>query len=276
MSSQKHSQHILLKHTPKTFLSSLIAACILYSAPSHAEPKIIYSDSFEAPKVSGLFAKDLSGWTNSQKSFPQNEVEIVSEPRRSGSGALRLYAIPSNSTVSKGDVEKELPSIRQGQTIVISAWFFIPPGPELNNLFLLDIECNQCWPERSPIPDKGPGVRIRLNGPTGRPAVERRKIGLRDMPNELGSSAPLPRGRWFKFEWRLLLSPDENGLTEITIDDKAVFRGRGPNLPDPEVFRRYGIELRQVLYNRLQVGITANSSSNPIELFVDDVSVAVD
>ncbi|WP_134497839.1 heparin lyase I family protein [Microvirga pakistanensis] len=268
-------KQLLSARTAKSFLIGLSVISFMHCRPSRAEPQIIFANGFDVPAFPDLFQKDLSGWTNIQKTFPQNKAEIVSEPRRDGAGALRLHAVPSKSDVSKCDIEKELPSINRGQTVHISAWFLIPPGPELNNLFLLDIECNQCWPERSLISDKGPGVRIRLTGPSGKPFVERRKIGLSDMPNELGTSAPLPRGRWFKFEWRLVLSPDESGLTEIFVDEEPVFRGRGPNLPDPQIFRRYGVELRQVLYNRLQVGITANSSSNPIELFVDDVSVAV-
>lgn len=257
-------------------LIGLAATAFLDCQASRAEPQITFTNGFDVRAFADLFPRDLSGWTNIQKTFPQNKAEIVSEPRRSGGGALRLHALPSGSDVSKCDIVKELPSISQGQTVRISAWFLIPPGAELNNLFLIDIECNQCWPERSLISDKGPGVRIRLTGPSGTPFVERRKIGLADMTNELGAGMPLPRGQWFKLEWRLLLSPDANGLTEILIDDAPVFRGRGPNLPDPQIFRRYGIELRQVLYNRVQVGITANSSSNPIELFVDDVSMVVD
>jgi hypothetical protein len=276
---------MLVKRTLKGILSEPITkplwiifslVLLMRCEPSFADSKIIFSNGFDAPAFLDLFPRDISGWTDTQKTFPQNKTEIVSEPRHGGTGSLRLYAVPSGSEVSKCDIEKQLPSIHQGQTVHISAWFLIPPGPELNNLFLLDLECNRCWPERSLISDKGPGVRIRLTGPLGKPFVERRKIGLADLANELGAGMPVPRGRWFKFDWRLVLNPDASGVTEIFIDDEPVFRGRGPNLPDPQIFRRYGVELRQVLYNRLQVGITANSSSNPIEIFVDDVSVAID
>ena len=86
----------------------------------------------------------------------------------------------------------------------------------------------------------------------------------------------MPRGRWTRLEWRLKLSTDESGIAEIVIDGMTVFRGAGPNVPDPKVFETWGIQLSRSAYDRMQIGITANGSGNPVEIFVDDVKVTVE
>lgn len=235
-----------------------------------------FSDGFEVKKFLDLFPHDRSRWTHYQSTFPQNKAELVDAQPQSGETALRLFAVPSTSKVSKSDVEKEDFELRAGQTLQVSAWFLIPPEVDIKNLFLIDIECRTCWPENSSYPNQSPGIRLKLQDRDGAPTVERGKIGLKNMRNELPKRAALPRGRWFKLEWRVELGNEENGKSEILIDDEVVFRGQGATFLDPQSFMKWNIQLRDALYDRFQVGITANSSPNPIELFVDTVSFKVE
>lgn len=250
----------------------LLVCLAAIGAPARAGDRNSFSDGFEVQKFLDLFPRDRSRWTHYQSTFPQNKAELVDTQPHSGATALRLFAVPSTSKVSKSDVEKEDFELRAGQSLSVSAWFLIPPEIEIRNLFLIDIECRNCWPEDSPYPNQSPGIRLKLQDRDGAPTVERRKIGLKDMSNQLAQRAALPRGRWFKLEWRVRLGDEESGESEILIDDKAVFRGEGATVPDPQAFMKWNIKLRDTLYDRFQVGITANGSSNPIEMLVDTVS----
>ena len=254
----------------------IVAPLIVPGTPAQAGDTNDFSDGFEVQKLLDLLPRDRSRWTHYQSTFPQNKAEIVEAQPQSGKAALRLFAVPSTSKVSKSAIEKEDFELRSGRSLRLSAWFLIPPDIDIRNLFLFDIECRNCWPEDSPYPNQSPGIRLKLQDRDGAPTVERRKIGLKDMKNELAQRAALPRGRWFKLEWRVRLGDEESGESEILIDDKAVFQGQGATLPDPQAFMKWNIKLRDVLYDRFQVGITANSSPNPIEMLVDTVSFSAE
>ncbi|MBB3021687.1 hypothetical protein FHR70_004792 [Microvirga lupini] len=254
-------------------LSFAAILAILVAAPTlEARETYNFSDDFEVSRLNDLLKEDKSRWTHYQNTFPQNKAEIVPEAAPSGGSALRFFAVPSTKKVSKSDIEKEGFELRPGQEVRVAALFFLPPNADLKDLFLIDIECRECWPQDSIYPNQSPGVRLKLRDRDGTPSVERRKIGHPDMRNDLRDSVGLPRGRWFKLEWRLTLSDDEKGSSEILIDDNRVFFGRGPTLPSSQAFEKWGIRLREIMYDRFQIGITANSTPGPIEMLIDDVS----
>jgi hypothetical protein len=259
------------------FLAGLALPTLLYSAQAEDGGPVTFADGFDISGIADLFPSDRSRWTSLQKTFPQNEIDLVNQPLKDGSASLRLRAVPSisGSNVSKAGIVKKIPQVRSGQHFHASAWFLIPPSQDLNNLYIMDIECSTCWPVNAHVPNPSPGVRIRLKDADGEPVLERGKIKLRGPRNELNTGIPLPRGQWFKLDWHLDLSSDDTGLTEIMIDDKIAFRGRGANLLNPSSFEGSGIKLERVQYDRFQIGITANGVSNTIEMFVDDVSIRV-
>jgi hypothetical protein len=248
-------------------LATMVAAPLLEARENYK-----FSEDFEVSKLNDLLKEDRSRWTHYQNTFPQNKAEIVPEAAPSGGSALRFFAVPSTKKVSKSDIEKEGFELRSGQEMRIAALFFLPPSVDLKDLFLIDIECRECWPQDSIYPNQSPGVRLKLRDRDGSPSVERRKIGQPDMRNDLQESVVLPRGRWFNLEWRLRLSADENGSSEILIDNKRIYMGRGPTLPSSQSFEKWGIVLREIMYDRFQIGITANSTPSPIEILIDDVS----
>ena len=258
----------------------LLSAALLPYAPSAQANapgrwQLIFQDSFEnADRFLDLFEKNGRRWTHFQRTIESNEIEVVSRGARRGTNALRLLAVPSGKTVSKADVERALPLLKEGDTLIIQAWMFLPRGPSLEDVFLLDLECGSCWPTFALVSNKSPGIRIQLKGDVGYPLVERGKIGLSNYRhNGAGPIRPVPRGVWTRMRFYARLASNETGLVRVEFDDRVVFSSNGPNLPDPRLFIRYGIFLKHTGYDRFQIGVTANGSRNPVEMMLDTVSV---
>ena len=111
-----------------------------------------------------------------------------------------------------------------------------------------------------------------LKGRAGYPTVERGKIGYRSSWKP--ASTRLPRDRWFKLGLEVLLGIGNAGRSQILIDDRPVFDHRGTNMPDMKYFRsKFGVRLSDEKYDKVQVGITANGSSDVVSLFVDDIRI---
>lgn len=238
---------------------------------------VAFQDGFEGGKqLLDFLPADGSRWTHFQRTFPENRIDIVSEGAREGRNAARFFAVPSRSDVSKSDVERRL-RVGEGDVLTIRAWLLLPEGPSLDDVFILDLECESCWPDFSLFPNKSPGIRLQLKGDDGLPIVERGKIGLDDYQHEGPRPVrSVPRGRWTLMAFRVKLASDASGRVEVSFDDELAFAGSGSNLPDPRVFGRYGIRLKHRDYDRFQIGITANGSDNPVEMLLDDVSVEID
>lgn len=255
-------------------IGCLLAVSLLIMAidsPAGADSEeTIFSDGFEnASTIRDLLKRDGSRWTNSQRTPSGNGLTLVTDPSHSGN-ALHFHALPSGSAVSKADIERALPDLVAGDQLSISAWFYAKSGQSLDNVFILDLECPTCWPDTSP------GIRVHLKGHGGTPVVERGKIRLPSLRNEdMIRAVSFPRERWVRVEWQTTLAPDDLGRTSITFDGRTVFSARGATFPDPTILARSGIALRKLAYERFQIGITANSSSNPVDIFVDSVEVRV-
>jgi hypothetical protein len=251
-------------------LAALLPAVMAWPNARAASEEIVFSDGFEeAPTIRDLLKRDRSRWTNSQRTPSGNGLTLVTEPSHSGT-ALHFYALPSTAAVSKADIERALPDLVAGDQLSISAWFYAKSGQSLDNVFILDLECHTCWPESSP------GIRVHLKGHGGTPVVERGKIRLPSLRNEQMSAAvSFPRDRWVHVEWTTILAPDSLGRSAIAFDGKTVFSARGATFPDPANLARFGIVMRKLAYERFQIGITANSSPNPVDLVIDSVEVRV-
>jgi hypothetical protein len=253
-------------------IASLLTIALLVTmvgtSAAAASEAIIFADGFEdASTVRDLFKRDGSRWTNLQKTPSGNALALTTHPSHSAT-ALHLYAIPSTSEVSKADIERALPDLVAGDRLSISAWIYAKRGQSLDNVFIFDLECHSCWPDTSP------GIRVHLKGYDGTPVVERGKIGLASLRNEdVIRAAHFPREQWVHVEWHTTLSADELGQTSIKFDGRTVFSARGATFPDRAILARSGIALRKLAYERVQIGITANSSPNPVDLVVDTVEV---
>lgn len=240
---------------------------------------IAFEDGFEeAEDVRALLDHNSGRWTRVQISHDENVLFMHEDPTRSGRAALGFHAVPSDDVVSKALIERGGFRLYAGQSAMVDAWFLIPGGQSLDNVFLMDLECRDCWPAFSGRNNPSPGIRLTLKGDDGEVAVERAKIGHPKGTWRQPRHDPVlfPRDRWVRLTWILYLSPDDEGGTEVLIDGRPVLRARGATLPDISRFREKGVRLVEPLYyERLQIGITANGAENSVAMLVDDVTVSV-
>jgi len=72
-----------------------------------------------------------------------------------------------------------------------------------------------------------------------------------------------PRNKWVHVKVHFFLSEKADGVAELWLDGKKVIEGKGQTLP-----------FDGVVYDRLEVGISANPKKTTTVLFVDDVTVS--
>ena len=266
---------------------ALLSACASDDpAPEPSAPlepvDFTFSDGFETSgnALNDVLPGDNSRWTNVQLQDPDgqtNVLELSTATVREGQKSLRVLAKAANATLSKADIEKAGFAAPVGSTLVLEASLFIAGTADLEDLFLADVECCSCWDPS--VPDNQcPGVRLTLKAGDFL-AIERGKI--------LGStltqtSVPLPRDEWVDIAWEMTLSDTDDGRNVLRINGEEALVQTGANLPNADEFRdlfaQNGIafELQQpVVYERFQIGATANPTSSDAELFVDDVRLDV-
>lgn len=247
-----------------------------------------FEDSFETSDndFDDLFPPDGSRWSKIQQDDPEsaaNEIGLVSNPVSDGSSALRLFAQPSEQTLSKIDIEKGGFKAFAGNKVRIEADFYIATTDPLSDLILLDLECCSCWDpavgDNYGSENQCPGVRLMMSGGNDFLSIERAKISGTTIEQ---LEYRFPRNQWVRIRWEMRLSDTEDGVNSLWIDGNEVISGNGMNLPNPAVFRdvfaREGIAFslqEPVFYERVQMGATANPSAGAVELFVDNVSIAI-
>jgi hypothetical protein len=241
-----------------------------------------FRDGFEnANALQDLFAADASRFSATQivdAGVGTNSLFLATEHAHSGLASLGVDAYPSSDAViSKSDIQKQGFHFYEGDVVTITAWFYAEDAADLSDVFVLDLECEACWDPNVPN-NQTPGIRVQLKGIEGYAVVERDKIGLTGESFRQDTYA-LPRNRWVPISWRLVLSPNTDGLTELRVDDTLVISRTGINMPSANIFAEtfaaagLTFELQQpVFYERLQVGVTAAGASH-VHLFVDDVHV---
>ncbi|MEP2772179.1 MAG: hypothetical protein ABJH05_08520 [Fulvivirga sp.] len=248
------------------------------SAPP-ASGIVSFSDGFETSsgELNDLFGPER--WSNFQQVSPAgatNAVNLATSQQRSGEYSLYLEASPSSAPVSKMGIEKGGFEFFNKEAIEISAWFYVEGNENLQNLTLIDLECCQCWDPD--VPDNQcPGVRLQMSGGNDYLVIERGKIGLNSISQ---STTRFPRDKWVNIRWILDLSDEADGLSQLYINEQLVIEELGINMPNQEIFgsifaqENIDFQLQTPLfYERVQFGITANSTGNPVRLYLDDVQI---
>ena len=251
--------------------------------PAPPEPAdFTFRDGFETSggALSDVLPGDNRRWTNVQLQNPDgqtNLLELSTATVREGEKSLRVLAKAANATLSKADIEKAGFAAPAGATLLLEASLYIVGTADLEDLFLADIECCSCWDPS--VPDNQcPGIRLTLKAGDFL-AIERGKIlGTTLTQTEL----PLSRDEWVDIAWEMTLSDTDDGRNVLRINDQEVLVQMGANLPNADEFRDLfaqngtAFELQQpVVYERFQIGATANPTSSDVELFVDDVRLDV-
>jgi hypothetical protein len=203
----------------------------------------------KAPTVAQYVALRMSILVNGGN-FLDNRIEPSSAQVRSGTRSLRAYAVPAGggATVSKASLESELMHFIKGDDLWFSGWFYINQGTPRG---IVDFETSYVLDD--------PGIRVLLDD-SRHPRVEL-KWGTKPTYYSLPGTT-MPFRQWFHLQVHASLSDGPDGRVDMWLDGRQVIGANGPTLPLPDI-----------LYDRLEIGITANEASTS-EVFVDDMKVA--
>ena len=242
-----------------------------------------FSDGFEGTSgnFDALFPENGSRWTGVQLVNPMNKENLIGltdSPVFQGEYSLSLVSAGSDEILSKIDLEKGGLRVMEGRTIRIGAHFFIESQRNIENLLLIDVECCSCWDSEIPN-NQCPGRRLMMAGGNDYLSIERGKIGLETLSQ---NQIAFPRNEWVKVEWLMQLSTNGDGTNQLYINDNLAIDTNGSNMPNPSIFRELFAEQNidfnlqtPVIYERVQVGATANPTEEDIPLYIDDFYIEV-
>ncbi|WP_123877396.1 hypothetical protein [Flagellimonas maritima] len=249
----------------------------------------LFEDGFETQNNSleELFASNGSRWSLIQQTNPSNatnEISIINTEFSEGQNAIRFLAYRSDDQLSKIDIEKGGLNIGTGDKVTIKADFYINSNESLENLLLIDLECCSCWDpsvgDNYGAENQCPGVRLMMSGGNDYLSIERGKISGTTLQQ---TNFAFPRNQWVSVQWEMTLSANENGLNRLLIDGTEVLNVSAMNMPNAQIFKdrfaNEGIDFtlkEPTIYERVQIGATANPTAGNIELFVDNFSLSVD
>lgn len=245
----------------------------------------IFEDGFETENnsVNELFLSNGSRWSSIQQSDPTNatnEISISDINFSEGQNSLRLFAFQSDNSLSKMAIEKNGFSAFANDKVIIKADFFIGNTANVENLLLIDLECCSCWDSTANVENQCPGIRLQMSGGNDFLSIERGKIAESTIEQ---TSFQFPRNEWVTVQWEMILSNNNNGMNKLLINGTEVLNSSGTNMPNAQTFRdifaQEGIDFtlqEPTFYERVQIGATANPTTEGIELFVDDFSIVVE
>lgn len=270
-----------MKYSGLRMLSIAFAMAFAFSilpsvAVSAERGTVMQIDPADASRVSDLFPRTGKGFTNKKETVRGNDISILVDDVLQ-KRVVSMYAKPRRgNTVSKSSVVHEGFSATAGTTFVLSMQVKLrakSPG----GVFLVDLECSDCWPKNSLLPNKSPGIRLYIDKSSGRLAVDRGKIGMRSNPLRSRGNAPrFPTDRWVNLVWRIEIDNSDRAVTQAFVDGKLFLEARGATLMDDRIFRKYGVQLEKFRYNYAELGITANESQRDLEMRIGKVKIELE
>ena len=220
-----------------------------------------YEDDFETYEVlDELLLPDDERWSFTQLTRDANYILVDTAVSQSGERALKFFAKQSSDgDASKASIAKQNMAFWEGETVRLSAWFYIEGMDELRWLFLMDFE------EQTAV-GAGPGMRLALVD--NRLRVEY-KFNEDDLLQTEGDGIEFPRNQWVEVVWELVLSQEEQGEVRLCQDGQRIIERSGiRTLPRDLLYFQQGTK---GMYSSCEIGITANSESSDCTLWVDNV-----
>jgi len=216
-----------------------------------------FSDGFEgAAAWNDLFPRDYSRWHGSQRTPKENVVELTHEKVHSGKSAMKFFAkARRGGSVPKADIERSLLQFKKGDHVWFSGWYFIVGGTDARDVFLWDLEDSTTY--------QNPGRRVYIQEGEYL-ASDLGKTLFGQTFRQGAKKFPVIKDRWFQIKIHLFLSEGSDGRMEVWQDGVKVIDGKGRTLPSASS-----------VYDRLQIGLTANASDKyDHTVYVDDISIA--
>ncbi|MBB5033492.1 heparin lyase I family protein [Prosthecobacter vanneervenii] len=226
--------------------------------PVRGESAFVFRDGFEnAATFLELYPKDLSRWHGRQLVPANNSISLTMEKAHSGKQSIQCFAtVKRNDITSKSDVEREQLPFTKGDHVWSEAWFWLKRGPSFEHVFLWDLETSHKW--------QSPGRRVYLQKGGVIASDLGKWFSARTFRQPHDCAISFPTDRWVRLRVHMFLSENFDGIMEIWQDDTKVIDARGQTLPTAKV-----------VYDRLEVGITANGSTEHEHmLYVDDVTIS--
>jgi hypothetical protein len=186
-----------------------------------------------------------------ESDFLDNRLDLDTRRMHKGTKSLRLQAVKPVSPLSltKTSIDNENLLLRKNTAVSITAWFYIAEGTPTG---LLDLECG--------VISESPGIRLLLSDQL-EPKVEMKwgnKTTYR-VPPTIGTK--IPRNTWVKIRLNLAITDNTNGIVQLYVNDRLVIDARGQTLYNADI-----------IYNRLQMGITANASPSNAVVYMDEIN----
>ena len=226
--------------------------------PPPSSPRFVFRDGFEdTAKTEDLFHDEKGRWQGVERQAsagPEaNVVALTSERAHSGRNALKFIAAPfDGKKASEADIEREGLRFVKGDDVWFSAWYWLEGTAEASTIFLWDLE----------------SIALR-NSPGRRLFLQDGEMIASDLGKwwtakkfRAATGAPkFPKDRWVEVKIHLHLSDGADGRMQVWQDGVKVLDEAGKTLPRA-----------RTVYDRMQVGVTANAGRNQTQtLFVDDV-----
>jgi len=247
-------------------ISSIILVCLLLIACNKKKffdgPEF-YKDDFESyTNLSELLPENDLLWSYSQLTRAENFITIDSTKAHSGNKSLKFTAKKSDASgASKASIAKQKMAFWDGETVRMSAWYFIEGTNELEWLFLLDLE------EQATI-GAGPGMRLALVDNQLR--IEY-KFNEKDIIQPPEQAIEFPRNEWVELIWEVKLSQKKNGSVRLWQNGVLIIDSKGNRTSPRDLL--YFQQGTKGMYSSCELGITANSKSNDLTLWVDDFKI---
>jgi len=225
----------------------------------------LFHDGFEeADTLEALAPADLSRWHGGRLTADENSIELTTEQVHSGDQALKFVAQPygGGDDVSKAYIDRGGLPFGDGDEVWTEMWVYLVGGADTANLFLWDLEApDTCFL----LQCQSPGRRLYLSGPDG--DWLNSDLGKwwrgKTFRQTTGAETPFPKDRWVRVRVYMLLSPDTDGVMKVWQDDDLVIEAHGRTLPNADA-----------IYERLQVGVTANGNEHDVNtIYLDDVTI---
>ncbi len=220
-----------------------------------------FQDDIESYSIlSDLLLPNDQYWSFTQLTRAENNITIDTTKVHSGNKSLKFVAKKSdNDGASKSSIAKQNMAFWDGETVRMSAWYFIEGTNALDWLFLMDLE------EQAAI-GAGPGMRLALVDNKLR--VEY-KFNEKDITQQTGQEIDFPRNQWVQVVWEVTLSQKNKGAVRLWQNGQLIIDSKNNRtLPKDILYFQQGTK---GMYSSCEIGITANSKDNNLTIWVDDI-----
>jgi hypothetical protein len=181
----------------------------------------------------------------------------------SGNKSMKFHAVRSeNNILSKCSYAHHHMAFWEGETIFLSAWYYIDTDADLPWLFIMDLE------EKAVI-GAGPGIRPYIS--------ENNSFGLNfkylepNIEQDVEKQILIPRKEWFKLSMKVFLTQKKNGWIKLYQNDTLALDVTDvQTLPKDILYFQQGTK---GMYNSVEFGLTANPTDISLDLYVDDIEV---